>query len=202
MGLHQLVDFPTHIHPDGSFGSLLDLFLVSSDKMISDILSLPPLGKSDHISLLCNLNLRKDTPPKATHLTVRGKTIWCYERANHDVVNQGLKEAFTDTWNFVRNAESIDDAWTCWQQVFLSTVKRCIPHKIITKQRQKNPHVTKEIEQLIKEKRYAYRRFKKNSSPELHLQFTTVRNKVTARIRKGRARLRKYSPPSSSTFPL
>ena len=116
-----------------AFGSLLDLILVSSDKMISDILSLPPLGKSDHISLLCNLNLRKDTPPKATHLTVRGKTIWCYERANHDVVNQALKEAFTDTWNFVRNAESIDDAWTCWQQVFLSTAKRCIPHKIITK---------------------------------------------------------------------
>ena len=184
MGLHQLVDFPTHIHPDGSFGSLLDLFLVSSDKMISDILSLPPLGKSDHISLLCNFNLRKDTPPKATHLSVRGKTIWCYERANHDVVNQALKEAFTDTWNFVRNAESIDDAWTCWQQVFLSTVKRRIPHKIITKQRRKNPHVTKEIEQLIKEKRYAYRRFKKNPSPELRLRFTTIRNKVTARIRK------------------
>ena len=109
MGLHQLVDFPTHIHPDGGFGSLLD-FLVSSDKMISDILSLPPLGKSDHISLLCNFNLRKDTPPKATHLTVRGKTIWSYERADHDVVSQALKEAFTDTWNFVRNAESIDDA--------------------------------------------------------------------------------------------
>ena len=107
MGLHQFVDFPTHIHPDGSFGSLLDLFLVSSDKMISDILSLPPLGKSDHISPLCNLNLRKDTPPKATHLTVRGKTIWCYERANHDVVSQALKKAFTDTWNLVRNAESI-----------------------------------------------------------------------------------------------
>ena len=48
----------------------------------------------------------------------------------------------------------------------------------------KNPHVTKEIEQLIKEKRYAYRRFKKNPSPELRLQFTTIRNKVTARIRK------------------
>ena len=165
MGLHQLVDFPTHIHPDGSFGSLLDLFLVSSAKMIPDILSLPPLGKSDQISLLCNLNLRKDTPPKATHLTVRGKTIWCLERANYDVVNQALKEAFTDAWNFVHNAESNDDAWTCWQQVFLSTVKRCIPHKIITKQRWKNPHVTKEIEQLIKEKRYAYRRFKKT-----HLQ--------------------------------
>ena len=184
MGLHQLVDFPTHIHPDGSFGSLLDLFLVSSNKMISDILSLPPLGKSDHISLLCNLNVRKDTPPKATHLTVRGKTSLSYERAKHDVVNQALKEAFTDTWNFVRNAESIDDAWTRWQQVFLSTVKHCIPHKILTKQRRKNPHVTKELEQLIKEKRYAYRRFKKNPSPGLRLHFATICNKVTAQLRK------------------
>ena len=48
----------------------------------------------------------------------------------------------------------------------------------------KDPHVTKEIEQLLKEKRYAYRRFKKNPSPELRLHFTTIRNKVTARIRK------------------
>ena len=30
LGLHQAVSFPTHLRTDGSFGSLLDLLLVSS----------------------------------------------------------------------------------------------------------------------------------------------------------------------------
>ena len=79
---------------------------------------------------------------------------------------------------------TIDDAWTCWRTTFLATVDKYIPHKVITKRKPKNPFVTPEIERLIKEKRYAFRRFKRNPSPELRLQFTRIRNIVTAKLRK------------------
>ena len=54
LGLHQLVDFPTHLHSDGNLGSLLDVLLVSCDRIVSEITSLPPLtvGLFDHIPLI------------------------------------------------------------------------------------------------------------------------------------------------------
>ena len=42
LGLHQLVDFPTHLHSDGNLGSFLDVLLVSCDRLVSEITSLPP----------------------------------------------------------------------------------------------------------------------------------------------------------------
>ena len=42
LGLHQAVSFPTHLRPDGCFGSLLDLLLVSHPGLVSRVSSLPP----------------------------------------------------------------------------------------------------------------------------------------------------------------
>ena len=87
-------------------------------------------------------------------------------------------------WEGIRSAVSIDDAWTSWQSTFLSIVYRHIPHKAVPKLTPKNPHVTPEIERVIKQKRSAYRQFKKRPTPESRLLFATLRNKVTKLIRK------------------
>ena len=113
------------------------------------------------------------------------RKIWSYHCTNAMAVNDALENAFNETWLKIHNAAHIDNAWTCWHTTFLlATVHKCIPHKVIAKQKPKNPFVTPEIKRLIKEKRYTYRCFKKNPSPSLRLQFTTIRNIVTAQLRK------------------
>ena len=57
MGLHQCVESPTHLQPDGSLGSLLDLVLTTTPNLISNLSTLPPLGSSDHLCVTCHLNV-------------------------------------------------------------------------------------------------------------------------------------------------
>ena len=57
-------------------------------------------------------------------------------------------------------------------------------NKSVAKLTPKNPHVTPEIERVIKQKRSAYRQFKIRPTPESILSFATLRNKVTKLIRK------------------
>jgi len=61
LGLYQCVQSPTHLSANGSLGSLLDLILTTSPDLISprSINVLPPLGKSDHLPVLCH---HRDSP--------------------------------------------------------------------------------------------------------------------------------------------
>ena len=71
LGLHQVVSTPTHLRPDGSFGSLLDLLLVSGAGLVSRVSTLPPLGRSDHVVLQCCLN----TSPKLVAVPTRVRRV-------------------------------------------------------------------------------------------------------------------------------
>ena len=182
LNLYQHVSSPTHLRHDGSLGSLLDVIITNdNNNNVSAIKLHPPLGASDHLMVECKLSLHCQPLVQKKHYA---RKIWSYHRANATAVNNALENAFDGTWLKIRNAAHIDDAWTCWRTTFLVTVDKYIPHKVIAKRKPKNPFVTPEIEQLIKEKRYAYRRFKRNPSPELRLQFTRIRNIVTAKLRK------------------
>ena len=75
LGLHQCLDFPTHLRNDGSLGSLLDLVLVSDRSLVSDVSSLSPVGGSDHVVVRCCLSVRPKLLPPATRL----RRVWKYE---------------------------------------------------------------------------------------------------------------------------
>ena len=60
LGLQQCVSSPTHLSPDGTLGSLLDLALASPPSLVSRVDAHPPLGSSDHLLVLCQLDARVD----------------------------------------------------------------------------------------------------------------------------------------------
>ena len=55
LGLFQCVTSPTHLNPAGDFSNLLDLVLVSDRQAVAAILLHPPIGKSDHLIVSCQL---------------------------------------------------------------------------------------------------------------------------------------------------
>ena len=131
LGLHQAVSFPTHLRPDGSLSSLLDLLLVSSADLVSRVSSLPPLGKSNHVVLQCVLNSLPKVVAAPTHL----RRLW-----NYDVVDFGEVNNLPSKldWSPVLHATTIDEAWDLWKDLFFSVINKKVPSKIIARIRPKS----------------------------------------------------------------
>lgn len=157
LGLHQMVDTPTHLSNDGSIHSLLDLVLVSSANFVSKITTLPPLGSSDHLAVFCSL---KFSPTRSRR--GRTRTIWNYKKADFEKINKLLSDA---DWSDVSSAPNIDEAWSSWQSRLLSIVRKEVPSKTIANVKPKKPYLTPDIERAIKEKHSALRMMKKNPQP-------------------------------------
>ncbi len=203
LGLHQSLSSPTHLRADGSLGSLLDLVVTNDPNLISDVSTHPPIGSSDHLVVECATNLRKEGTPQQTSPSL-ARRIWCYDKADCSALNKHLLSL---DWPDVLTASDIDSAWIAWKSSFLSTVKKYIPSKVIKKVKPKNPVVTKDIENVIKEKRKAYRTYKRNPTNDNREAFNSVRNRVTHLIRKAsrahtstlHRRLRLDPSPSASS---
>ncbi len=176
LGLTQCVRSPTHISKDGSLGSLLDLVLVSDSSLVSDVSIHPPLGSSDHLSVLCQL-----CSPPFQRGNGPGRKVWCFEKADFPTINKRLGNA---DWSGIQAAEDVDGAWTAWRSVFLSIVNKAVPSKIIKNFKRKNPCVTPAIEIAIKEKRAALRLMKKHPTDANRDTFKQKRNAVTHLLRK------------------
>ena len=176
LGLHQCVDFPTHLRHDGSLGSLLDLVLVSDRNIVSQVSSLPPIGQSDHVVVQCSLRVRPTIAPPATRLC----RIWKYDGVDFKKVNSLLQRL---DWSPVLRSPSVDKAWHQWKSLFASVVNKHVPSKVIGHVRSRPPWMTSTIASLVREKHIAWRAYKRSRSDEHLLVFRQLRNKVTASLR-------------------
>lgn len=201
LGLHQCVSSPTHLLPDGSLGALLDLVLTSNPSLISSVSTHPPVGSSDHLSLLCQLQL---TTPRTERSTC--KRIWNYDKADLAKLTKALSEA---DWTGVSCSPDINTALSSWTTTFMNIVNKHIPSKRLRKITPKNPFVTPIIEAAIKEKRAALRRLKREPSTTNRDTFKQLRNRVTHLLRKSerahatslyRASKLQHSPSNSKNF--
>ena len=178
LGLCQCVTSPTHLSPDGSLGSTLDLVLVSDPSCLKCVSTHPPLGSSDHLSVLCHVDIAARCSSRSERL---GRKIWCFDKADFGTINDNLRDA---DWRSVYSAPDVDSAWTAWQETFFSIVDKGIPSKFIKRLKHKNPFVTTQIAAAIKEKRVCLRRFKKQPSVANRESFKRARNIVTHLLRK------------------
>ena len=78
LGLHQCMSTPTHLSSTGNLGALLDVVLVSNAYVVSCVSTHPPLGKSDHLAVSCQLVASK----RSQRLSCSGWRIWCYDKAD------------------------------------------------------------------------------------------------------------------------
>ena len=177
LGLHQLVPFATHLHPDGSLGSCIDLVFSSSSQCCQSVKSLPPLGSSDHV----RIEFSRCFQPIVTEGDGRLRGIWSFDKADFQKLNSSLSSR---DWSAVSEAATVNDAWKAWKEIFMSEVDKAIPSKVVSKSKPKLPWISTKLRELIKAKRTAWRAFKKSPTSEAQDTFRKIRNSVTSALRR------------------
>ena len=177
LGLHQCVSTPTHLTSSGDFGSLLDLVLVSNRHAVEKVCTHPPLGKSDHLVVSCQLDTRRRVPNSSADSR---RQIWMYDQADFEKINRLLSRLDRSK---VSTATNIDPAWDAWKDLFFSVVSKEVPSRFVSHSRHKLPWMNAKLRELIRQKHGAWNAWKRSSNP-LHLSaFKNLHNKVNSALR-------------------
>ena len=103
-----MVSEPTRVSPNST--STTDL---SRPQLIESCRVAPPLGKSDHNSVILNILLPKGSKKK----TVPKKTIWLYNRADTNRCKTMLRSL-----PLAQEDDSIDHHWENWSNQVLNII--------------------------------------------------------------------------------
>lgn len=167
--LHQLINFNTRFR-EGTSPSLLDLCLVSDERLITDIEALPPIGKSDHMAIraIVQLSLTPSGKPLSIH-----KNYW---KANYDSINQ-----FIDQWKPDKDLTHFENC----QQVLSQIAETHIPLQH-PKNSFKKPWITGAHIKLINQKRRLWHRYRRTKEAHDLETYKTLKNETTKTIRDAR----------------
>lgn len=182
--LSQLVSEITRPHggqglPGTAGGSLLDLIITNSPDYFSAPLVGPPLGTSDHFSVSTTLNMK---PPVQQRPLRR---IWNISKSDQlsflcDLANQ--------PWPGQDFPGNLNHHWDLWLTLFLSTARRNVPSKVVRHVKPKPPWLSDLLLSECKLKAQLFRLCKHVPTPENIAKFRCQRNKVTALLRRAKAK--------------
>ena len=165
----QVVDKPTRLSKYSS--SLIDHVYLSDCSMLSSCSTSPPLGTSDHRSILLSLNWSKCPSRKVTH------RICNYSRADWDAICTNLETLPTPT----------DSSWLSWKSHFLEVLSHHIhvPTKVC-KVRKTLPWITSDLLKLFCEHDLAFSQFKSTKTERLRTKYQLLWNKSVSDVWKAR----------------
>lgn len=163
----QIVNEPTRVAKNSS--TIIDHIYLTSTSLLSSCSTSPPLGSSDHRSLLLSLNWSK-CPRKSV-----ARRIWNYARADWDTIRCEL-----DT-----SSDNVDSFWSSWESHFLSTLTQHIPSRIC-KAKKSLPWLTPVLFKLLRKRNISFSKYKANPSSSNLSNFKSLRNKCVSAVRKAK----------------
>ena len=174
------------IHPTRSRGTnnpnVLDLVLTNEHKLISNIIYMSPLGKSDHCVLLFEINCRIEFNKYVKK--IKNYNIGNYHGMRHDC-------SYIDWENILDPINDINEQWSMFTKILETLVDKHIPQKNITCNDNKHKGITldSETRKLIKRKDRLWTRYMETRETDKYLQYCKIRNKVRKMTRKNRKTL-------------
>ena len=157
LSLHQVVTEPTHSSSSGSQTLIDHVFLSDMSHFVSCNI-FPPLGNSDHNCIHVVLYPRRS---HATRKQSTRRTIWKYALADFDRANIMLSDADVDL--YLDN--SMDEAWSKWEQTFMSVMSQCIPTMTV-RPKGSPPWLSHDVLKAIRSRNSSYRRAQKTGKAE------------------------------------
>jgi hypothetical protein len=173
--LHQLVTQPTRYRSNQQ-PSVLDLVITSDDSSIANLEYLNPIGKSDHVTLMADLQLCHN-PPARTVLFQR--TIIDFEALNKRLTQIDWKSLLSDV--------SVSRNWDHFKTALSDAVSQSASTSLLKKSSSK-PWINGRILSLIRKKRSLRRAFKRSGSEpdyEAHRAFSNNLSSVIWEARLG-----------------
>ena len=172
----QHVDFSTReIH--GQPRSTLDLVLTNGDDSISNVTRIPPIGKSDHCGIVCQLNVEMSDKFDQKLAT---KMDW-YKADFGSIRSQMASK----DWNEEFAGLSANEMYQKLSFTVDNLTKLYVPIKQV-KNSSGVQWQTNRSRRLICKKAAAYRRFQQSRSGTDYSKYAAVRNATTKAIRQDR----------------
>ena len=173
--LHQLVKEPTH-HRAMQTPTTIDLVITNEEDLIDNIHYLPPLGKSHHSVLAYEINCEIS---KQVSTTVK----FLVDKGDYDKMREFVREI---DWNQLLTSEkNVDEYWREIQNVINTAKEKYIPTKKIgTNNKRRTFAAPQTLLDKIREKRRAFKMFKKYPTTENHNRYARARNQVKWESRK------------------
>ena len=173
----QKVHFPTCVYA-GQLKSCLDLVATNAHPLF--VTSLPPLGSSDHLTLLGELPNISDEPSKMAEQ----KLIFCWSKVDIENLKNKIRAA---DWTNVLGSSDIGEAWAFWKTKLLSIVQTTVPTKCVQHASRPRPWMTTEVSKEVKIKHNLFRKYKSRPSQSTWQAFQKQRNVVTALVRRAKS---------------
>ena len=114
---------PTHFSSTGS-PSTIDLVFVPTSLSSSRAIVTSPIGNSDHLSILSQVQFKANGHPSKSSLH---KKVWLYHQANFDDINKDLS---TTDWSSLMS-DDLDLSCTNFTDTFLRIINSRVPSKSV-----------------------------------------------------------------------
>ena len=182
--LVQHIDFNTRFQYDKS--SLLDLIITNEDDDVSDLESLPPLGKSDHITIAFNFKVMT----QLEHSTPTPKDTYNYWKGNFEALN---KEFVDTNWNEVLRSNNIEENWGSFKsKIFELVPKHIPPTKTIKPNKSKKARwMTQKSLESVKNKQKLFVNYTRSDSLTDYKKYTEARNNATQECKSAKSNFEK-----------
>ena len=171
--LNQLITKPTRIRQNQA-PSQTDLIFTNDLHLLTNIEYLPPLGKSDHLTIASKLQI---------HVTqAKNGIIKRINRTNYDKVRNDLALI---SWNSAFNSLNTSQMWKLFETKLSSSVKKhtsTIKIKVLPQKPWINHHLLK----LIKQKKRIWEAYKRSPSENKYLDHRRFSNHVVSELKKAR----------------
>ena len=183
LSLKQIVSRPTHYSHQGS-PSTIDLVFLPPN-LSTNISIFPPIGNSDHLTILTTINLKSSRPFPHSNPS---KKIWLYKQADFPAIEESLSTV--DCPTILTNDVNI----TCstFTRTFLNIVRTHTPTKIIP-QSELSPWLPRSLLSKIKLRHISFQQAMSSNSPDLWKKYRHLRNYITNAIRKSKSQYLNHS---------
>ena len=174
LGLRQLIKEPTRVTLDRN--SCLDLFLTNCDNISKA--GVCDINMSDHLPILLTRK-RMKTNKKKSNFTGRS-----YRRYEKNIFQQSIEEA---DWSAFNGSNTATDKWNCLLEIMRECIDKMCPLKMFKIKQEKEPWISNQLIELIKDKDHALKKAKNKKDPMLWTEAKRLRNSCTKRLREARA---------------
>ena len=173
--LVQHLTEPTR-YRSGNIPTCDDLLFSTYENNISNITYNAPLGKSDHISISCDVHVNiKPIPTK--------KVSYNYNKA--DYLN--MRKFFEKDWDALLSNATVQEATDQFEKVYNEAVEKYVPKSTMLKDQCNKPvWMSKTSYRSVKRKYSSWVRYLRTKQDDTYEEYTKKRNESTNEIRKAR----------------
>ena len=170
-------------------GNLLDLVLTSDEDMVREVRMLGKIGSSDHEAMMVDMG---------TGATSEAEERWMrnYDRGDYKKMRQEVNL----NWDIEFEGLGVEERWNRMEEVIESAMEKCIPWKKLSANRRPR-WITGDIQRLIREKRKAWTRWKRNRSEMEKANYKKLEARVKKAIRNSKKSLEKAVAKNAKSDP-